>query len=314
MRTTMIMVALAVATLGAGSVLAGSIEMFDEGVSGWEAYDMVNQKTARSLSFEDGALRLRYGSQSMPVPPETHVVRADASASGGVFTGDYIAGDIAAVCFRIKPVDGMSVELLLQNDENRRRWRSAIGGLTPNEWNRVRVSLAPETLDPVNSDAGQYQEDLGGISWIGIQVVRADDTSEQICYIDDVRTETPEDVYMADVEGSLAVGGWRVEFLPDADCDHDGVRNKDEWIAGTDLEDGNDFLAITDVHRNEQGTLLRWKTKPGRLYQVLRSTAPGAPSTPVSQVITASATEEEFLDEEPPEGNACYYKVAVRQP
>ena len=211
--------------------------MFETGLNGWEAYDLVNERVVNALLVEEGALRLKFGAMSIPMPPEMHVVRATACASDGMFVGDYLQKQLSALRFRIKPEAGMQVELLLQNDNTHRRWRYSIDNLNTGAWNRVIVPLSPTALEPINGAVTQFEQDMQSVTWIGIEVVRRQDMAQQFCYLDDIRTVGPGDEFLAEMEESVAAGGWKAEMLPDADLDRDGMCNADEWVAGTGIDD-----------------------------------------------------------------------------
>ena len=63
---------------------------------------------------------------------------------------------------------------------------------------------------------------------------------------------------------------------PNADPDHDGVKNKDEYLADTDPNDGNDSLRIMEYTRDAtMYTILGWTSRPTRLYLIERNTVIG---------------------------------------
>jgi hypothetical protein len=310
-----IRIVMVVVLLGGAAQISGAStpEMFSEGLNGWEAYDLVNERVVSSLSVENETLRLRYGAQSIPLPPEMHTVRAKASASGGALVGDYLARQILALRFRIKPEAGMQIELLLQNDKTNRRWRYRIEGLAPASWNRVTVPLTSTDLDPINGEIVQFEEDMSSVTWVGIKVVRCSDMAEQVCYLDDVRTVGPDDGFLADMEDSIAAGGWQLEMLPDADMDGDGMCNADEWVAGTAIEDSNDKLVLTDVLPENGAVRVLWRSVPGRIYRVMRTATLGTTGVAVSGEITATGETCEFLDERVLPAKGSFYSVEVKQ-
>jgi len=72
---------------------------------------------------------------------------------------------------------------------------------------------------------------------------------------------------------------------PLADEDGDGMSNGDEWIAGTDWEDSNDFFSVTTTYDSAgPSTLVIWDSKVERVYTVQTTTnlltAPWVPVVP----------------------------------
>jgi hypothetical protein len=80
--------------------------------------------------------------------------------------------------------------------------------------------------------------------------------------------------------GSLGTNGlpvaWMLTYFgttnvnPNADSDHDGMSNLQEYLADTDPLDANDCLRITGYTRTGSYNTLWWTSRPTRLYQVQR--------------------------------------------
>jgi hypothetical protein len=89
---------------------------------------------------------------------------------------------------------------------------------------------------------------------------------------------------------------------PNADPDGDGMSNLQEYLAGTNPNDGNDYLRITAISANSAGSTstVTWTSRPTRLYQVqsrdsltsgswATNTPPGLVSPDVGTLTTRSA-------------------------
>lgn len=108
----------------------------------------------------------------------------------------------------------------------------------------------------VVSGAGAYQ---------AVRIMLASDENGN--GISDLYEETKEyDMWLADIDG---------EFDPAADYDHDGMSNLDEYLAGTDPFDPDDYLRAKTLvpRRSADGTAdnlleVTFETNPGRSYAV----------------------------------------------
>jgi hypothetical protein len=71
---------------------------------------------------------------------------------------------------------------------------------------------------------------------------------------------------------------WQVENFgsrgvdANADPDGDGATNLQEYLAGTNPNDANDYLRITFYHRSSTYNTMAWTAKPTRFYEVQRRT------------------------------------------
>ncbi len=94
-----------------------------------------------------------------------------------------------------------------------------------------------------------------------------------------------------------------------ADFDGDGVINRDEFRAGTDLREAGSVLRLTEISRHSEAVILRWNTRPGRIYRMESATAPTGPwlldgtriatGAPMSQTNVVS-------------GGARFYRIGVQ--
>ncbi len=95
----------------------------------------------------------------------------------------------------------------------------------------------------------------------------------------------------------------------DADSDHDGATNLQEFLAGTDPQDPASALRL-EIVPTSQGHRLSWATQPGLLYQVQFSTDLNAWSDLGSPRFAASLADSMAIDGA--HGLACYRVIRLR--
>ena len=72
----------------------------------------------------------------------------------------------------------------------------------------------------------------------------------------------------------------------DADPDHDGVSNRGEYAAGTNPNDANDNLCITNFTMDATGyVIMGWRSVPTRYYYIQRTTVLGDPLHPFTDTL-----------------------------
>jgi len=95
--------------------------------------------------------------------------------------------------------------------------------------------------------------------------------------------------------GSLA----SPDAQPNADPDHDSLKNWQEYIAGTDPTDALSRLqferAITRVVSGQRQLVLRWLSAPGRLYEVVGADKPTGATWTVLGSVSGDGMEKEFV-------------------
>ncbi len=88
-----------------------------------------------------------------------------------------------------------------------------------------------------------------------------------------------------DSDGNGLPDAWEMENFgtlrvdPDADSDHDGLSNYQEYLAGTDPRDARSLLQITSILRGSGGdptrVVLAWTSEPTRYYAIEKRAALG---------------------------------------
>ncbi len=94
-----------------------------------------------------------------------------------------------------------------------------------------------------------------------------------------------------------------------ADFDGDGVSNRDEFRAGTNLREAGSVLRLTEISRQSESVVLRWNTRPGRVYRVESATAPTGPWLLDQSWVAAGAQISQTNNVS---GNARFYRIGVQ--
>jgi len=92
------------------------------------------------------------------------------------------------------------------------------------------------------------------------------------------------------------------------DTDGDGMSDYNEIVAGTNPQDANSILRITELANGHQ--LVVWDSVAGRNYEVLATTNPSSPMQIISPVIPANGDSSFYFDTAPDPTNK-FYRVKV---
>jgi len=99
-----------------------------------------------------------------------------------------------------------------------------------------------------------------------------------------------------------------------ANTDGDGADDYEEWVAGTDGTDPDDFFGISSVSHVSGHVLLTWQGVAGRTYRVWATddlpSAPAMQQLGATSVVVSAAVQ--FRDTSPPEKR--FYRLDVARP
>jgi hypothetical protein len=128
-----------------------------------------------------------------------------------------------------------------------------------------------------------------------------------------------------DTNGDGLPDAWQIHYFgsitspdarPDADPDHDGMNNLQEYLAGTDPTDPNSMFKLSTVTQIAPGVLqLQWFSATNRLYTLLESSDISAsiPAfNPLASNILATPPVNSYLVTNSPPQAAHFYRLQVQ--
>ncbi|MEI6562887.1 MAG: hypothetical protein WCO42_01115 [bacterium] len=294
--------------------------------AGWVARDLINEvPVSGAMTISNGALKVTFPSYlpftthgttiiPMPMPPERYLIKAGTGASGGHFSGNYLSNGVEDVSFRIYCDYPVEVSLVFQNESSGRWWQFYLGAQQTGLWKMVTVPIQPTLFRELigAKDWASFQQDFQNVSWIGIVVQRYCDLNPQTVMVDDfVLTGPGADFasWMAQYASQGAMDNVN-NSLPDADLDGDGQNNTAEWIAGTSAADSNDCLRVMIEQNGQSAPRLKWKAKPGRVYNVWRCTNLAEGFSKVGGDLAPASDEATY--EETNSAGAVFFRIDAR--
>jgi len=312
--TVMIMSVLLTGTMHAATV--NEPETWDGGdTAGWVSFDLINESVVPRLSVESNAAKLVFAAQSIKLPPEEYLVKADMNASGGRFVGNYITNGVMGISFRLYCEYVVDVRVAFYNEGTRRLWRYRAPDIVAGQWQTVNVPVDPELLNNVNGVEGwsAFKQDLENVSWTGVIITRNANMKAQLYRLDDFEIIGVGPDYGQWIEQFGSVGDGNT--LPGSDLDNDGADNYSEWIAGTSAGDAEHSF---DVEIDEPGTgsgiMLRWESAADRTYRVERTDALTTEFTPITGELDATPPENTFEDTTATNDTPYFYRLRVQKP
>ena len=97
----------------------------------------------------------------------------------------------------------------------------------------------------------------------------------------------------------------------DGDPDGDGMRNHDEMVADTDPRDAASLLAVVQVSETVEGIVVRWQSRPYKLYRIHSS--PDLAGWSLEDTVPSMGDETEWLDTSTSSTAKKFYKIEVVQ-
>jgi hypothetical protein len=210
------------------------------------------------------------------------------------------------------------VSLILWNKDTGRLWRHRIPNLRTGEWMCVSVPVSIPALQCLSEAEtwALFEADLRNVTAVGVAVQRERSMAAQVYRLDDFMLAGPGQSYAAWMEQFPRPqnhGMGNCSILPEADLDGDGVRNRDEYVAGTSAGNSGDFFKLS-VEQRGPGARLWWKVSPGRRYQVWKTDTLARPFVPITPATDASLPEMMFDDAATNEAGTAFYRVTVEGP
>ena len=98
---------------------------------------------------------------------------------------------------------------------------------------------------------------------------------------------------------------------PNADPDHDGMSNLQEYRAGTDPTDPQSRFQIVKVTPNPAGSVIQWSSAQGKFYTVQRSTDLLTGFSDIQTHIPATAPLNSAQDPGSASGGQYFYRIRV---
>jgi hypothetical protein len=104
-------------------------------------------------------------------------------------------------------------------------------------------------------------------------LVAGDENTQQDVFFARLATEIP---VVTDRDNDGMPDDWEVRYFEDlthtgtGDADHDGLRDRDEFLAGTSPVNPESSLRVELIHVSEMDWTLRWPTVTGKTYRIQR--------------------------------------------
>jgi hypothetical protein len=110
---------------------------------------------------------------------------------------------------------------------------------------------------------------------------------------------------------------WQLQYFghlgvdPNADPDHDGMTNYEEYRAGTNPLEANSVFKIISVSANTTGPLIEWSSVQGKFYTVQKAVDLLGGFTNLQTHIAATAPSNSIQDATPVGSGPYFYRIQV---
>ena len=192
---------------GASAVRAASVytEGFGGGMSGWTNYDLY------AWQATNGYAQVRFGGSGLPLPSEVTLL-ASNNASGGAFSGNYLAAGIGVVGFRFMAVSALPTDLLFQWQRGTSYYSRLLtpGIASTGVWYQFVLSLAGKDEGGWSgSPASEFTNALAAVDQIRLNLKVTLSASPTFYRLDDFFTDRPPAaVAVANPDGPPASVTW----------------------------------------------------------------------------------------------------------
>lgn len=182
----------------------------------------------------------------------------------------------------------------------------------------VSASALDVTPNPINFDRSIASIGTNGVSFATPSQSIASISSGQRGSLE--RVDLQVAIPCVDTDGNGLCDDWELHYFgyigvdPNADEDHDGATNRDEFLAGTNPIDPLSFLKFVRVSTLAGGgAQVEWSSSEGRGYSLDRSTSITEGFAPIKTGLLATPPVNVFRDVTALGAGPYFYRVRLQQ-
>ncbi len=180
-----------------------------------------------------------------------------------------------------------------------------------------KVSLSQVLITSMTTSSGgdvpmdSFSLFYGQITWSYVRVDGGTNTASWD-RLNNTGTNNPAS---ADSDGDGLPDAWEMQYFgtlnygPNDDPDHDGLSNYQEYLAGTNPNDANSVLRVTDIGAGSGQVHLTWNSVAGKTYTIYSASTLEGPYTPV--LTMPSAGDGQTSTNLTGSASAQFYRVGV---